>query len=44
MKTMDEERTYCSDPAEKEYVKKLHKALKEAYNTYKDDDFSLICE
>ena len=44
MKTMDEERIYCSDPSEDEYIKELHKALKEAYNTYKDDDFSLICE
>ncbi len=44
MKTMDEERIYCSDPEEDEYVKELHKALKEAYNTYKDDNFRLVCE
>ena len=44
MKTMDEERTYCSDPAEDEYVKELRKALEEAYKKFIDDDFHLVCE
>ena len=44
MKTMDEERTYCSDPEEDEYVKELHKALEEAYKKFIDDDFHLVCE